>query len=176
MINTHTEKPLLNNVTAVFAGGSQSFLLPQDATLEEIADRIDHLSVRQERGAVAVVVKFASTVPQVARPRLSTPFRDGLLPELPRLRAFARSPWPVTPIGQMISCKKHLLGVGTSRQVQRRHEPGSLALHNPAQHLLWGIAFPPARSVRQRWTPCGPAHQPTGATSPPRASERCPRL
>ena len=85
MINTHTEKPLLNNVTAVFAGGSQSFLLPQDATLEEIADRIDHLSVRQERGAVAVVVKFASTVPQVARPRLSTPFRDGLLPELPRL-------------------------------------------------------------------------------------------
>ena len=91
MINTHTEKPLLNNVTAVFAGGSQSFLLPQDATLEEIADRIDHLSVRQERGAVAVVVKFASTAPQVARPRLSTPFRDGLLPEVPRLRAFARS-------------------------------------------------------------------------------------
>ena len=37
MINTHTEKPLLNNVTAVFAGGSQAFLLPQDATLEEIA-------------------------------------------------------------------------------------------------------------------------------------------
>jgi len=91
VINTHTEKPLLNNVTAVFAGGSQAFLLPQDATLEEIAVRIDHLSVRQERRAVAVVVKFASTVPQVARPRLSTPFGDGLMPELPRLRAFARS-------------------------------------------------------------------------------------
>jgi RNA polymerase sigma-70 factor (ECF subfamily) len=83
--------PLLNSVTAVFADGSQSFLLPQGATLEQIADRIDRLGTRHERETIAVVVKFAATAQQGSAPRLPTPFSDGLLVELPRLRAFARS-------------------------------------------------------------------------------------
>jgi RNA polymerase sigma-70 factor, ECF subfamily len=78
-------------VTAVFADGAQSFLLPQGATLEQIADRIDRLDARQERETVAVVVKFAATAPQGTAAKLPSPFRDGLLAELPRLRAFARS-------------------------------------------------------------------------------------
>ena len=91
MTNTHTDKPPLNSVTAIFADGSQSFLLPQGATLEQIADRIDRLGTRHESETVAVVVKFAATAQQGSAPRLPTPFRDGLLVELPRLRAFARS-------------------------------------------------------------------------------------
>ena len=91
MINIQTSKPPLNRVTAVFADSSQSFLLPQDATLEHVADRIDRLGTRQESQTVAVVVKFAATAPQGPAPRSPDPFRDGLLAELPRLRAFARS-------------------------------------------------------------------------------------
>src|ERR1700674_2909118 len=91
MINTHTNKPQLNRVTAIFAGSSQSFLLPQDATLEQVAGRIDNLGARQEQGAVAVVVKLAATALQGSTPRLPCAFHDGLLAELPRLRAFARS-------------------------------------------------------------------------------------
>jgi RNA polymerase sigma-70 factor, ECF subfamily len=86
VIDIQTDKPPLNHVTAVFGDGSQSFLLPQGATLGHIADRIDGLGARQEGEAVAVVVKFP-----VAAPRSPVPFRDGLLAELPRLRAFARS-------------------------------------------------------------------------------------
>ena len=49
MINVHTNKPPLNRVTAIFADSSQSFLLPQGATLEQIADRIDRLGARHEQ-------------------------------------------------------------------------------------------------------------------------------
>ena len=91
MINMQTDKPPLNRVTAVFADGSQSFQLSQDATLEQIADRVDRLGARQDGETVAVVVKFAAAPPQEPAPSVPTPFRDGLLTELPRLRAFARS-------------------------------------------------------------------------------------
>jgi hypothetical protein len=104
VIDIQTDKPSLNRVTALFADGSQSFPLPQGATLEHIADRIDHLAARQERGAVAVVVKFAATAPQGSAPKLPNPFRDGLLAEVPRLRAFARS-MARNPDRGMISCK-----------------------------------------------------------------------
>ncbi len=91
MISTHTNKPPLNRVTAMFADGSQSFLLPKGATLEHVADRIVDLGARHEQRAVAVVVKFASTALQCSTPRAASAFRSGLLAELPRLRAFARS-------------------------------------------------------------------------------------
>ena len=91
MINAHTNEQSLNCVTAIFEDGSQSFLLPQDATLERIAGRIDDLGVRHERPAIAVVVRLAPTPLQGSAPRLPAAFRDGLLAELPRLRAFARS-------------------------------------------------------------------------------------
>ena len=91
MINAHTNKQSLNRVTAVFADGSQSFLLPQDATLLHIADRIDDLGTRHERPAIAVVVKLAPTPLQGSAPKLPDTFRDGLLAELPGLRAFAKS-------------------------------------------------------------------------------------
>src|SRR6476660_6039441 len=86
-----TSKPSLSRVTAVFADSSQSFLLPQGATLEHIADRIERLGTRQESRTVAVVVKFAAVTPRGSAPRSPDAFRDGLLAELPRLRAFARS-------------------------------------------------------------------------------------
>jgi RNA polymerase sigma-70 factor (ECF subfamily) len=91
VINIQTNRPPLNRVTAVFADGSQSFPLPKGATLGQIARRIERLGVRQDRKTVAVVVKFAATPPQGAAPPLPAPFRDGLLAEVPRLRAFARS-------------------------------------------------------------------------------------
>jgi RNA polymerase sigma-70 factor, ECF subfamily len=91
MINTQTNKQPQNRVTAIFADGSQSFSLPQDATLEHVADRVDALGVRHELRAIAVVVKLAATAPQGSAPTSPTPFCDGLLAELPRLRAFARS-------------------------------------------------------------------------------------
>jgi hypothetical protein len=54
MVNIQTDNLPLNRVTAVFADGSQSFPLPQGATLEQIADRIDRLGTRQERETVGV--------------------------------------------------------------------------------------------------------------------------
>jgi Sigma-70, region 4 len=91
VINAHTNKQPLNRVTAMFADGSRSFLLPQDATLSHIADRIDDLGTRHEQPAIAVVVKLAPTPLQGSAPKLPDAFRDGLLAELPQLRAFARS-------------------------------------------------------------------------------------
>ena len=91
MLNIQTDKLPLNQVTAVFTDGSNSFPLPQSATLEQIADRIDRLARWRERETVAVVVKFAATAPQATLPKSRGPFADGLLAEVPRLRAFARS-------------------------------------------------------------------------------------
>ena len=85
MLNIQTDKLPLDQVTAVFTDGSQSFPLPQGTTLEQIADRIDRLARWQERKTVAVVVKFAATAPQAAPPKLPGPFADGLLAEIPRL-------------------------------------------------------------------------------------------
>lgn len=91
MIKIQTDEQPLNRVTAVFADGSKSFSMLQGTTLEQIADRVDRLGRRQERETVAVVVKFATEAPQAAPAKLPAPFRDGLLAEMPRLRAFARS-------------------------------------------------------------------------------------
>jgi len=87
----HTNKQPPNRVTVKFADGSRSFLSPRGATLEHIAERVDQLSARYERTAIAVAVRLAATPPQGSAPRLPAMFRDGLLAELPRLRAFARS-------------------------------------------------------------------------------------
>jgi RNA polymerase sigma-70 factor, ECF subfamily len=91
VINVQTSKPTQSFVAAVFADSSQSLLLPQGATLEHLADRVDRLGARQERQTVAVVVKFTASALQGPAPRSPDPFREGLLTELPRLRAFARS-------------------------------------------------------------------------------------
>ena len=105
MTNIHTDKPPLNSVTAIFADGSQSFLLPQGATLEQIADRIDRLGTRHESETVAVVVKFAATAPQ-ALPRDCPPrFAMDCWSNCPGFERLP-DPWLVTPIGQMISCRK----------------------------------------------------------------------
>ena len=91
MSKAHTNKQSLNRVTVKFADGSRSSLSPRDATFEHIADRVDDLSARHERPAIAVAVRLATTPPQRSPPSLPATFRDGLLAELPRLRAFARS-------------------------------------------------------------------------------------
>jgi hypothetical protein len=62
VIDTHINEQPLNRVTAIFADSSLSFLLPQGATLEHIADCVDDLGVRRERAVIAVVVKFAASV------------------------------------------------------------------------------------------------------------------
>jgi len=41
VIDTHINKQPLNRVTAIFADSSLSFVLPQGATLEHIADCVD---------------------------------------------------------------------------------------------------------------------------------------
>jgi hypothetical protein len=61
-MDTHINKQPLNRVTAIFADSSLSFLLPQGATFEHIADCVDDLGVRRERAVIAVVVKFAASV------------------------------------------------------------------------------------------------------------------
>jgi len=81
----------MDRVTAIFADCSQSFLLPKGATLQHIADRVVDLGARHEHPAIAVVVKFAPAAPQGSAPIVATAFRNGLLDELPRLRAIARS-------------------------------------------------------------------------------------
>jgi hypothetical protein len=66
-MDTHINKQPLNRVTAIFADSSLSFLLPQGATLEHIADCVDDLGVWRERAVIAVVVKFAATALKVPR-------------------------------------------------------------------------------------------------------------
>ena len=90
MINSQAKQPL-NRVTAIFPDGPQSFLLPQGATLEQIADRVDGLCAQRAQQAIDVVVKFAAASVQSSAPPTATAFRTGLLAELPRLRAFATS-------------------------------------------------------------------------------------
>ena len=72
VIDTHINKQPLNRVTAIFADSSLSFLLPQGATLEHIADCVDDLGVRRERAVIAVVVKFAAKALQGPAPKLAT--------------------------------------------------------------------------------------------------------
>lgn len=91
MVHAHANKQPLNRLTAIFADSALSLLLPQDATLQHIADRVDALGARHERRAIAVVVRFPATAPQDSAPRLATAFGNGLLAQLPRLRAFAKS-------------------------------------------------------------------------------------
>ena len=111
MINIQTERPPLNRVTAVFTDGSKSFPLLPGATLEQIAERIDHLGRRQERETVAVVVEFAITTPpaaapQAAPPRMPAPrFAMDCWPKCPGFE-HSPDPWLVTPIGPMISCRR----------------------------------------------------------------------
>jgi hypothetical protein len=72
VIDTDLNKQPLNRVTALFADSSLSFLLPRGATLKHIADCVDDLGVRRERGFIAVVVKFAATALQGPAPKLAT--------------------------------------------------------------------------------------------------------
>ena len=177
MINAHTNKQSLNRVTAVFADGSQSFLLPKDATLLHIADRIDDLGTRHERPAIAVVVKLAPTPLQGSAPKLPDTFRDGLLAELPGLRAFAKSMAHNPDPGRRSCTRNTCQSLGSPQQVKGRHEPESLALFTILRNTYIGeLRSRRSRSVQQRRIPYRPAHQPAGATSPRRAPTRCPRL
>jgi RNA polymerase sigma-70 factor (ECF subfamily) len=92
LVTTPAEKSLQNQVRVMFADSAQSFLAPQGATLGQIATRINELSARRERNAVAVTVKFTAAPAQVpAQGLMVDAFRKALLAETPRLRAFAMS-------------------------------------------------------------------------------------
>ena len=86
VIDTDLNKQPLNRVTAIFADSSLSFLLPRGATLKNIADCVDDLGVRRERGFIALL--SSNSLPQRCKvPRRNwLPFRT-----VPRPRAFARS-------------------------------------------------------------------------------------
>ena len=80
-----------NQVRVMFEDSAQSFLAPQGATLEQIVACVNELSARHERHAVAVTVKFTATPSQESVSRMENSFRQALLAEAPRLRAFAIS-------------------------------------------------------------------------------------
>ena len=176
MIRSHMNKQPSNRLTATFADGSQSFLLPKGATLEHVADRIVDLSARHEQRAVAVVVKFAPAALQCSTPRAATAFRSGLLAELPRLRAFARS-MARNPDRADDLVQETLAKAWAHRNKFKEGTNLRAWLFTILRNTYYGELRSRRREVsRQRWTPCRPACQSAAATSLPRAAERCPPL
>ena len=134
MIDTDINKQPLNRVTAIFADSSLSFVLPQGATLENIADCLDDFGVRR-------TLLSSNSLPQRCKSRARNwlPFRTGLLAELPGLERLP-DPWLGTPTVQTISSKKRSPKPGHHQsKFKDATNAESLALHNTAQHLLHPI-------------------------------------
>ncbi len=90
-VASHAKKCPQNQVRVIFEDSAQSFLAPQGATLEQIVACVNELSARHERHAIAVTVKFTDTPAQTPAQGLINSFRQALLAEAPRIRAFAIS-------------------------------------------------------------------------------------
>ncbi len=60
MLNNHWGESRLSRVTVAFEDSAQSFMLSKDATLEDLADRLDRLRERHPGKPVAIEVKFAA--------------------------------------------------------------------------------------------------------------------
>jgi hypothetical protein len=50
----------LNSIRAIFEDGTSNFLLPSDATLEELAVRLAHLTEQHQSKPIGLRVKLAS--------------------------------------------------------------------------------------------------------------------
>jgi hypothetical protein len=60
MLNIHNDGSSPSRVTATFADGALSFMLSEDATFEDLADRLDRLGERRHGKPVAIEVKLAA--------------------------------------------------------------------------------------------------------------------
>lgn len=71
VIDTDINKQPLNRVTAIFADSSLSFVLPQGATLENIADCLDDFGVRR-------TLLSSNSLPQRCKSRAKIGYRFAL--------------------------------------------------------------------------------------------------
>ena len=62
MLNIHNDGSSPSRVTVTFADGALSFMLSEDATFEDLADRLDRLGERHHGKPVAIEVKLAARV------------------------------------------------------------------------------------------------------------------
>ena len=60
MLNIHNDGSSPSRVTVTFADGARSFMLSEDATFEDLADRLDRLGERRHGKPVAIEVKLAA--------------------------------------------------------------------------------------------------------------------
>jgi len=60
MVNIHNDGSSPSRVTVMFADGALSFMLSEDATFEDLADRLDRLGERPHGKPVAIEVKLAA--------------------------------------------------------------------------------------------------------------------
>jgi hypothetical protein len=60
MLNIHNDGSSPSRVTVTFADGALSFMLSEDATFEDLADRLDRLGERHHGKPVAIEVKLAA--------------------------------------------------------------------------------------------------------------------
>jgi hypothetical protein len=60
MLNIHNDGSSPCRVTVTFPDGALSFMLSEDATFEDLADRLDRLGERHHGKPVAIEVKLAA--------------------------------------------------------------------------------------------------------------------
>jgi hypothetical protein len=60
MLNIHNDGSSPGRVTVTFADGALSFMLSEEATLEDRADRLDRLGERHHGKPLAIEVKLAA--------------------------------------------------------------------------------------------------------------------
>jgi hypothetical protein len=60
MLNIHNDGSSPNRVTVTFADGALSFMLSEDATFEDLTDRLDRLGEWRHGKPVAIEVKLAA--------------------------------------------------------------------------------------------------------------------
>ena len=60
MLNIHHDESQPSRVTVAFEHGALSFMMSKDATLEDLADRLDRLGKSRHGKPVAIAVKLAA--------------------------------------------------------------------------------------------------------------------
>ena len=60
MLNIHHDESRPSRVTVAFEHSALSFMMSKDATLEDLADRLDRLGKRRHGKPVAIAVKLAA--------------------------------------------------------------------------------------------------------------------
>jgi hypothetical protein len=68
MLNIYHDESQPSRVTVAFEDSALSFMLSKDATLEDLADRLDRLGEQHRGKPIAVEVKFAAASDARRRP------------------------------------------------------------------------------------------------------------